>query len=388
MAARPLATLALFVAGLTVAGCEIAPTHVNSADVDDALARKNYKTMCVGLKMTDDDVRRYATERFETIAEFDPPDPEGVAAGAECVCAHIKNEDGLVDLSVAEGLKTSSREDMVGCLAEAVAEPGLPNKKEAVGALSRTTAKVGRDTLETIAKGGDPVEVRLIAVDAIAGDVAYKATLLALASGDSAPEIRAAAAKGLHPFKDDDAVIAALVKLAESDQDGTVRGTALQALKTAQAPQADGMICQAMMEDESPDVRQRAVLAFRGTKRPEAVSCLRTRALTEEESGQVRSALLTTLKSSPSDDAAQVLCDAIPQWVKWYGVDDMPDKVPGADIIKVQNDRDWEKSYACVQKAYARRGGYSCYGKRYVGWWFEQLGGSAHVPKCPPKYPD
>ncbi|MCB9780636.1 MAG: HEAT repeat domain-containing protein [Alphaproteobacteria bacterium] len=388
MAARSFATLALFCTGLSLTGCEVAPSHVYSADIDDALARKHYKTMCVGLDMKDDDVRRYATERFETLAEFEPPDPEGIEAGRECVCDHIKNEDGLVDMAVAEGLKSSSREDMVGCLANAVAEPGLPNKKDAVGALSRTTAKAARDTLDRIAKGSDDAEVRIIAIDAIAGDPAYKATLLELATTADAPELRAAATKGLHPFKDDGSVIDALVKLAESDSDGTVRGTALQALKTAGAAQADAMICQAMMQDESPDVRQRAVLAFRGTKRPEAIQCLRERALTEEESGSVRSALLTTLGSSPSDDAAKVLCDAIPQWVKWYSVDDMPDQVPGADIIKAQNDRDWQNSYACVQKAYARKGGFSCYGQRYVGWWFQELGGSGFVPKCPPKYPD
>ena len=102
---------------------------------------------------------RYATERFETLAEFEPPDPEGIEAGRECVCDHIKNEDGLVDMAVAEGLKSSSREDMVGCLANAVAEPGLPNKKDAVGALSRTTAKAARDTLDRIAKGEDPIGV-------------------------------------------------------------------------------------------------------------------------------------------------------------------------------------------------------------------------------------
>ena len=91
--------------------------------------------------------------------------------------------------------------------------------------------------------------------------------------------------------------------------------------------------------------------------------------------------------SSPHDDSAQILCDAIPFWLKSYVVEDLPEKIPGTDIIKVQNDRDWERSYECVQKAYRARGGYSCYAKMYVGYWFNELGGTGSVPACPPKYP-
>lgn len=382
---RPLLFLTV---ALGLSGCEIAPSYVTSPDIDDAMARKHYKTMCVGLSMKDDDVRRYATDRFETLADNDPVDPAGVEAGRACVCDNLKDDKGRLDLSVAEGLKGSQRDDMVGCMAAVVEEPGLPNKKEAVEALSRTAAKAGRDALARIAQDtAVDSEVRVSATESIAGNANYEAELVKLATTDADAAVRAAATLGIAAF-DKPEIEAALVKLAREDSDGAVRGAALQALKKQGADAADEMLCTAMMDDESEEVRKRAVLAFRGTKRAEAISCLRKRALTREDSSGVRDAILTTLKSSPSQDAADVLCDAIPDWMKWYAVEDMPDVVPGADIAKVQNDRDWENSYKCLQRAYNKRGAYSCYGKRYIGWWFEQVGGSAFINKCPPKYPD
>jgi hypothetical protein len=125
------------------------------------------------------------------------------------------------------------------------------------------------------------------------------------------------------------------------------------------------------------------VLSFKGTKKDEEIECLRKRAMTEEKDIGVRTAILTTLKSSPSPGAAKILCDAIPFWLRTYNKEDIPDKVPGTDIIGAQNDRDFENSYACLQKAYANSSGYSCFAKMYAGWWFRQVGGSAYVPKCP-----
>ncbi|RME25466.1 MAG: hypothetical protein D6798_08890 [Deltaproteobacteria bacterium] len=381
-------TLLALAAASALTGCEITPSHVSSADIDDALARRHYKTMCVGLEMRDDDVRRHAADRLESIADNDPPDPKGLEIGRDCVCEHLVDDRGELDLAIAEGLKGSQRDDMVGCLAEVAERPDLPNKAEAVRALANTAAKVGRDGLARIAQDtATASEIRVAATQAIAGNADYRDVLLKLATQDSDPAVRAAAALGIAKFEGDD-VIAALRKLATEDPEGSVRGAALAALKKARAEGIDELLCTAMMEDESPEVRSRAILAFKGTKRPEAIRCLRTRAFTEEPDASVRGALLTVLKSSPSQDAADVLCDAIPAWVRWYGKDDMPDVVPNADIAKAQNDRDWERSYQCLQRAYSQRGSYSCYGKRYVGWWFKQVGGNGFVNKCPPKYPD
>ncbi|NOY27244.1 MAG: hypothetical protein GXP62_15350 [Oligoflexia bacterium] len=379
---KVLGVLALFSAGTLITGCEIAPSYVSSADVDDALARKQYKTMCVGLSMKDDDVRRYTTERFETIADFNPPDPKGVEAGRACVCEHILDKQGRIDLSIARGLKSTDRDDMVQCLVDAIADPAVPHRADAVQALSRTAAKTGRDALAKLAQDDADAAIRLVATKAIAGNSHYQDVLLKLATTDADDEIRGAAIAGLARLKGE-AVTAALHKLATDDKAGSVRGAALQALKTARAEGIDDMLCKAMMDDPSPDVRVRAVMAFRGTKRDSIITCLRNRALTKEDDSGVRDAVLTVLKSSPSQKAADVLCDAIPFWMRSYVIDDLPDKIPGTDIAKAQNDRDWENSFTCMQKAYRSSRGYSCYAKMYTAWWFRQVGGTAYVPKCP-----
>ena len=93
--------------------------------------------------------------------------------------------------------------------------------------------------------------------------------------------------------------------------------------------------------------------------------------------------LLKVLKSSPSDKAAMTLCDAIPFWMRTYVVKDIPEKTPGTGIIKAQNDRDWDRTYECLDKALRQSSGYSCYARMYVAGWFKIVGGSAFVPKCP-----
>ena len=57
-------------------------------------------------------------------------------------------------------------------------------------------------------------------------------------------------------------------------------------------------------------------------------------------------------------------------------------EIEGADIVRAQNNRDWERSYACVAAA-IRQGGYSCYGRNYLGHWMRDLGGKASTPLCP-----
>ena len=213
------------------------------------------------------------------------------------------------------------------------------------------------------------------------GFVDYQAQLLALMN-DPDGAVRAAAAAALGNNKDP-AVVAAMVKAYESDPEGAVRANALQSLKAADVPESEAMLCKAMMEDAAPEVRANAVLSFKGTKKDSAIACLSKRAMTEEKDPNVRTALLTTLKSSPSPGAAKILCDAIPFWLRTYNKEDIPDKIPGTDIIGAQNDRDFENSYKCLQKAYANSSGYSCFAKMYAGWWFRQVGGSAYVPKCP-----
>ena len=388
MRATPPVPSLLALSLVLLSACEIVPPVVTRVDIDNAFARKSWKTMCKGVEMKEDEVRQYATSRLAAVVLEKDADPEGIEAGRACVCANMLNERGQIDIAVAKGLEDSERDDMVGCLAEVIASPGQENRKDAIKALADTKAPVAKKALAALAADTSiEPEGRISAVRAIGKSKDYKAELLGVATTPGDASVRAAAVTALARFTGDAEVIAAVGGLADADADGLVRGTALATLKGLGAEGVDGRLCAAMMQDPDPQVRRAAVLSFQGTKKPELVQCVRERALTREDDSEVRGAILTVLKSSSHDDAALALCDAIPSWVDWYSDDDMPSVVPNADIAKAQNDRDYERSLACMQKAYGKRGSYSCYGQRYIGWWYEMVGGTAHIPFCPPKYP-
>lgn len=362
----------LLISGL-LSACELTPSYVDRIDIDDAFARSSYKTVCKGLEMKEDDTRRYATERLIQV--------EDPIAG-ECICTNIVDEKDGWDDAVAAGLTGTERDELASCFTELVKKPDLPKRIEAVAALSKIPARVSRDTLAEIAVTPGDSAVRVRAAEAIAGDSLYKEQQLQLAS-DSDTAVRAAAIGGLGAVKDDADVLALLRKTAVEDAEGAVRASALRAVKKLEKSGADDLMCTAMMKDESAEVRSAAVGAFRGTKRDEPIACLRERAMTFEEDAGVRDALLGVLKSSPNKGAAKILCDAIPFWMKSYVLEELPEKLPGTSIVQAQNDRDWDNSYACLQRAYAKRGSYSCYGKMHVALWFREVGGTSHVPGCP-----
>jgi hypothetical protein len=355
--------------------CDIPPNHVETADIDNALARKHYKTMCVGLKMSDEQLRTHTTERLRTIIEDD-----GIAIAEACVCENIQHEHHGWDRAIAAGLSGKKGDGMVDCFAALVQDQGLPDRLEAINALAQIPAPVARQTLIDIASSSSPSEQRARAIMAIGANPDHRETMLTLLK-DSDPDVRAAAARALGDGAKDGAVKEAL-RVAITDAEATVRAAALQAIKKLAGAGADEAICGAMMNDPDPVVREAAVLSFKGTRRGSAITCIRDRAFAAEESPAVREAVLTVLKSSPRDEAADVLCEAIPFWVKTYLKEDLPDRIPGTDIITAQNDRDWERSYECVTRA-ARAGGVSCYGRMYVGYWVNRLGGTARIPACP-----
>ena len=368
-APAPLAAAATLLLG----ACSFTPSHVEGADIDDALIQGRIETVCVGLKMKDDDVRRYAAERLQTVS-----DP----LAAECVCAALPHETLGWDSAVANGLRTTNRDDLAGCFADLVVKPDLPKRLEAVVILGTMSADRARAAMRTIgADASSSAEIRVKAIESLAANPASIDMLIKVLETDTEASVRAAAAgsialKGNAPAK------AALRKAAASDAEGAVRAKALLGLKQVGASDADDLLCEAMLNDSSAEVRTMAVGAYRGTRRTSAVKCLRTRAFKLEEDAGVRTKILEVLKSSPSKDATAVLCDAIPFWTRSYLKQGMPDKVPGTDIITAQNDRDFENSYACVEKA-VRAGGYSCFGQAYTAFWFRTLGGTAHVPRCP-----
>ena len=358
---------------LLTVGCEITPNFVDGKDVDDAFARGSYKTMCVGLGMKDDDTREYTAEQLIKVE-----DPIAVA----CLCEQIADEKTGWDHAIAQGLKGTQRDEIASCFAALVSKPDLPERLEAVVALANIPAKAARDVLAQVATAPGDAEVRARAVTAIGGDVTYKTQVFAL-TRDPEVAVRSAATTGISNYKDDAEAGEALKAIAANDADPAVRASALTGLRKTLKNDADPILCEAMMKDPEPEVRAAAVGTFRATKRKEALDCLRTRAMTYEESASVRSEVLAVLKSSPSADAKKILCDGIPFWVRSYLKEGASDKVPGTNIIEVQNDRDWEKSYECLQKAYRSSGGYSCYAKMEVGYWFNKVGGTVYVPNCP-----
>lgn len=361
--------------------CEFTPSHVEAADIDDALSRKHYNTMCVGLSMKDDAVRQYATERLRAVTE-----DEGIAIADACICEKIAHPQFGWDSAIAIGLTGEKRDEPTSCFADLVADPALENRMEAITALARIPSPSARKAMAKIATSSGPTEQRTRAMESIGAMEDFREDILKVLSDDGDEEVRAAAASALSGAGKSSPVVRALKDAAE-DESGKVRGAALVSLKRLTGSSADDALCEAMMKDESAEVRRAAVGAFQGTKRPSAIECLRERALAFEEDASVRETMLKVLKSSPHDDAAAILCDAIPFWLRSYVVEDLPDKLPGTDIIKAQNDRDWDRSLECVTKAYRSQGGYSCYARMYVGYWYGQFSGTeARIPECP-KYP-
>jgi len=362
-------------AALLLTGCDLMlPSHVEVSDVQEAMARERYNVVCVGLDMRDDATRTFATEQLEQVTE---------PISQECICSHMADELKDWDIAVAKGIKTTKRDDLAQCLVDLVKNPALKKRVEAIQVMRSMSAPVARDALADIATDSkSDTESRMAALKAIGGDKKYTDRLLQLAADESDTTVRAQAVTGLGGMKDKP-VIAQLRKSVTEDAAGEVRGAALAALKTSGVSDATEMICKAMMDDESAIVRAQAVGSFKGTKRTKALRCLRKRALALEEDASVREKILTVLKSSPKDEAANILCDAIPFWARSYLVKGGTDKIPGTDIIAAQNTRDFERSYECVQKAVRSSRGYSCYARAYTSHWFRELGGTAHVPRCP-----
>ena len=358
---------------LALAACDMTPSYVDTKDIEQAAARGAWATVCKGLEMKEDRIRRYATEQlWKTKAP---------AEEQACICDRIAVGDNGWDPAIAEGLQSLGDDKIVGCLAALVERTDLEKRTEAVVALSKTTAPVARKTLAKVATSDGDVAARVFAVAAIAGNKDFKADMVALLDSPE-KDLRAAAAAGLRGIKDR-ALTDRMIDIATNDSEGDVRAAALLTVKAAGSSKAQDMVCKAMLNDDSPAVREAAIRSFRGTRRDSAVKCLREKAFNEESNATVRDALLEVLKSSPNDNAALVLCDAIPFWMRTYVKDDIPDKIPGTMIVKTQNDRDWERSYECFQRAYRQSAGYSCFAKMHVGLWLREVGGKNYVPSCP-----
>ena len=372
--ARALSTLSVLGLIGLFAGCDIPPKHIDQQGVEQAIAKGKYKSACVGLTMKDEEVRTYTAKMLAKMVQ----DP----AAKECVCANLPDEETGFDLPIIKGLDDTKRDDLVQCFADLVKKPDLKNRADAIKKLARFKTPSAKATLQAIASeaGVDP-EARVAAMNTMSG-IENKALFIQILGSDPDAPARAGAASRLNGVTDKDAVDA-LLKAAKEDKDGAVRASAMVSLKMAGVEEVTGLLCEAMMSDPSADARRIAISAFRGTRSEKGAECLRARAMAEETDGAVREELLAVLKSSPHPVAAATLCEAIPFWVKSYATTDLPEKLTGAQIIEAQNDRDHEKTYDCVAKAYQNQAGYSCFGKMYVGWWMNEVGGKGTMPECP-----
>lgn len=355
--------------------CEIVPPYVDSMNVDDAFAHQRYKVVCKGLEMEDPETRTHAAEKLNEVTE---------PIAAECTCQFAWDSAAhTFDAAILEGLEGSDREDLVSCFLPALDDAQLEERANLVTLLNKTRVPAVKTRMAAIAQdSGQDAEVRAAAIGALAGSMEadHVSALRGLLS-DEDNGIRAAAAKALKGQSDDE-TIAALRTALEQDTEPEVRAAALKVLKGAKVEDATELVCTAMIEDESPIVRKAAVLSFKGTKRQEAMDCLRRKTLTKEPDGDVRRSLLSVIKGSPHEDAGDVLCDAIPFYMRTYIKDKDPSQVPGTDIAAAQNDRDFENSYACYQGALRKTSGWSCRGRQYVASWYREVGGKSHVPRC------
>lgn len=359
-----------------LAGCEVPPSVVHtSAEVDGYLLRKRYRSACVGLRAEDASVREYTATKLGELSH--------VSVATDCLCDALYDPDAhLANIPAALGLAELARDDLAACLAPALDDAeirGTP-RAQVVHALGATQAPAAFAAIAGLLDDPDP-EVRARAAEALRASKDATEALIDTLETDPAASVRAAAAAALAGRRAE-SVVDALVRSARDDADGEVRAASLAAAFDTKAPKADDMVCKAMLDDPDERVRIAAIQKFHGAKKRSSLACLEARMKAEETSGAARQALLDAVKASPSDEAADMLCRHIHPWSKMYIKDKIAPDIDGHNIARAQNDRDWERSYECVEKALAM-GGLSCYARNYLGKWMNDLGGKAATPWCP-----
>lgn len=352
-----------------------------SAEVDIFISQARWNAVCNGFKAEkDDSLRTYIAQK---IVEVGGDNPEAT----KCACEAVMDYPfGPYDVAVVDGFKGSQRDDLTACVLPALDAMGEAESEEVVRLVTQI-GDLGSEAAysklaELLADSGRPAEVRAAAARGLMPvREAYRSQLLAALGSDPAESVRADVAATLENEKDE-GVVAALVKAAREDDSGLVRAAALKAVVKLRIDETDAMVCDLMMNDPDERVRDRAVRSFKGSKRKVALDCLKKRLLTEEKSPKVRESTLKAIYASPDDLAPRILCDAVGPFVRMY-VGEVPvHKQPGgADILKHQNNRDYENTHDCAKRALAQ-GGHSCWGRWYLADWVERTGGNAFKPTC------
>lgn len=344
------------------------PPFVSRLDIDRALRTQDAVPVCAGLRQADEEVRTYAAQLLK-----DWPDD-----GAACLCDRAVRE-GQWDAAIFQGLKGTTNDARVGCLGKLLDDPALPDRPGLVNALLGLRTPTVRGRLVEAAKSDADPAVRAAAV-VVLRDTKDAAELAWLVEAfPTAPADFAASAATVLVGRPEAAEVLRAAALGHADP--ATRSAALVAYQPLKAPDFPELLCHAVNEDADPGVRQRAIEQVRSARDPAVLACLRTRALTREEDPAVRLTLLTTLSRSGSPDAAAILCDAIPYWVRTYVGDAAVQPRSAEDIVYYQNDRDHERTYDCVKAAW-KAGGYSACGKAYVGTRFREYGERASFRPC------
>lgn len=360
---------------MALLGCEVVPRHVQEAsEVDAFLVRGAYASVCVALdNEADAGLRTYAATELQK-QSMD-------RTAGQCLCEAVyRPERHRADLAVLKGLIGSQRDDLAICAAAALDDAAVPERPTVALAIAHLDAPKGYAALAEVARTNTDLPLRLAAIKGLKKASSQREALFELLEDEDAA-IRAAAAGSL-TGRSHASIPKKAQELLSEDPDVSVRAAALGMLVGADPRGSQKAVCKTLMSDPDAAMRIGAANAFRGTKERGAIACLERRLTTFEDNPAVRDAAMGALGSSPSDRAAGALCKLIGPMMKLYVKDKIAEETEGVTIVKHQNDRDWEKSYACVESALAA-GGLSCYARNHLGKWMNDLGGKASRPWCP-----
>jgi hypothetical protein len=352
---------------LLFAGCmNLEPTWVGVSEVEHAGGTGDTDVLCAGLRMKDGKTREAAARVIQGLAH--PP---------ACLCERLQPE-GRWDDQILHGLSGAKTTENISCVGTLLDDPKQPDRPALTTLLLKIPAVRPR-LVEAARTEADP-EVRAAALPVFRGskDAAEVGDLVkVLGDTTSDPRVRAATATALFS---QNAAADALRGAVEHDADPSVRAAALVSWLPLAGADRDTVLCDRLAHDAAPEVRAQAAATMKATRAPAQLACLREHMLTAENDVSVRAAMLTSLGASPAPEAAAILCDAIPFWVKTYAGTEAPDK--SVDILVAQNDRDPDKSYTCVQAGVRASSGLPCPTRAWVGSFFQQLGGHGGVTSC------
>lgn len=362
------ASLPLFLLVPTLlAACEgREPAFVSKSDLDKAHASGDVRTLCVGLKMKEDETREYAASKLKDYKDD----------GASCLCDHL-TRDGTFDAAVFNGLARAKDDARVGCVATAFDDTALKDRAGMATAMMKIDAPAVHARLVTAANSDADPDVQAAALPALRGTKDPKEQQL-LIDG-----LKRGGTWGANAAADLAGVPAATDALRAAIQtgDAATKSAALLAYRSAKTEDWGAVVC-AALNDPDATVRVGAIAAANATRNPTILGCMRDHLMAPEADAAVRLALLETLSKDAAPEAATALCDAIPYWVKTYVTDAAPQPKSVEDILYYQNDRDFEHSLDCAQAAF-KQSGYSVCGKAYIGARLNEYGGKVRYKDCP-----